>query len=53
MPICSRKNFYISDARQEGDYRELVEFAEEDATESVALAKDFLDEIKRLIKKTI
>lgn len=42
----------IFDARQEGDYRELVELAEEDAAESVALAKDFLDEIKRLIKKT-
>lgn len=39
----------VFDARQEGDYKELVEISAEDAAEFVRLAGDFLTEIKRFI----
>lgn len=39
----------IFEARQEGDYKELVELSFEDAIEFVKLAEDFLEEIKKNI----
>ncbi|MGB8658148.1 MAG: HEPN domain-containing protein [Candidatus Zixiibacteriota bacterium] len=38
----------IFEARQEGDYKELVEFSSEDAKEFVELAEEFLEGIKKL-----
>lgn len=37
----------IFEARQEGDYKELVELSFEDADEFVKLAEEFLEEIKK------
>ena len=40
----------LFDARQEGDYRELVIFTVEDSVDHVSKAREFLDHIKSLIK---
>lgn len=40
----------IFDARLEADYKELVEYSDEDAVEFVKKAEEFLVEIKRLIQ---
>ena len=37
----------IFEARQEGDYKELVELSFEDAKEFIKLAEEFLEEIKK------
>jgi len=39
----------VFDARQEGDYKELVELSSEDAREHVRLAKEFLTIIKDFV----
>lgn len=39
------------DARQEGDYKELIELSSENAGEYVRLAKEFLEGIKNFIDK--
>lgn len=41
------------DARQEGDYKELIELSDEDATEHVTIAKDFLNGIKLYIEENL
>jgi uncharacterized protein (UPF0332 family) len=38
----------IFEARQEGDYKELVEFSNEDADKFVKLAEEFLEGIKKI-----
>ncbi|HEX8947494.1 MAG TPA: HEPN domain-containing protein [Dissulfurispiraceae bacterium] len=40
----------LFDARQEGDYKELVEVSAEDAAESVALAGEFVEGLKKTIE---
>ena len=39
------------DARQESDYRELVTCSREEADEAVRMARDFVNEIKKIIGK--
>jgi len=39
----------LFDTRQEGDYREFVELSHEDAADSVKLAEEFIDRIKKLL----
>ena len=39
------------ETRQQGDYKELVEFSSEEAAEHVELARRFLEAIKRVIAK--
>jgi len=41
----------IFDARQEGDYKELVQLSSEDAANFVKLAKEFLENIKKFLSK--
>lgn len=39
----------LFDTRQEGDYKEFVELSHEDAAESVKLAEEFLEGIKKFL----
>lgn len=38
------------DARQEGDYKELVIFSSEDAAEYVKLGEEFIEGVKKILK---
>jgi len=42
----------VFDARQEGDYKELVQFTIKDANEFVNLAREFLEGIEKFMKKS-
>jgi uncharacterized protein len=44
----SRMFHKIFEVRQEGDYKELVEFSDNDAEEFVKLAEEFLEGIKKI-----
>ncbi len=39
----------LFEARQEGDYKELIEWSSDEAAEFVGLAKDFLDAMRKVI----
>jgi uncharacterized protein (UPF0332 family) len=47
-PCFSKTLHKIFEVRQEGDYKELVEFSYNDADEFVKLAEEFLEGIKKI-----